>query len=336
MGFTLRITNAPSGAETWMANFAARSFDYDPIADSGWLGISQVWDYPSDPRGATTLRIMIIDADNNLLLHVENLGPVNDGVDYEFDASTRKLIAAAVEPPPVVGLPWIGNIFSFVWDISDWFLSAYQEVSGWIWPFYYLQYPLYGIYRVLKSMLTPITHFWEWAEDIATKVSQVFDLDQITAYFRTWIDYASDAWTWVYNATWNVWNIVDNWWSSTRLVVLAWIDERVSVVRALIDQANVWLAELQSYWDYIVGKIPTWDEVATWWSNWAGNVLAVITGWWTGALIEVQSLIDTAFVERESWWAGWSDFRHQVAEFFTDPLEFLWTLFADWFLGPEE
>ncbi len=246
-----------------------------------------------------------------------------------------------IVPPPEVPMPpaptgWIGNIFSLVWDASDWFYSAYSEVSGWWWPFNYLAAPFLGIYRILRSLLTPIAHFWEWADDVAKKVSQGFDLAQITAYFRTWLDYAADAWDWVRNAWWNVWNIVESWWSSTRYTVLAWIDDKVSEVRTLLDQANTWLATLQAYWDSIVGKIPTWDAVVAWWSNWGGNVLAVITGWWPGALLGVAGLINSAFTERESWWAGWQDFRDKVAEFFADPLEFLWTLFTDWFLGPEE
>lgn len=233
-------------------------------------------------------------------------------------------------------MSWVDDIFSFVWDISDWFYSAYQEVKGWVWPFYYLQYPLYGLYQVFRSLLTPIAHFSDWTREVWSKVQEIFSLEQITAYFRTWIDYATAAYWWVVSAFWNVWNIVEDWWSSAKYVVLAWIDDAKLWFQALLNEANAWLAQLQADWDSIVGKIPTWDEVGAWWSNWRGNVLATITGWWVGALLDVVGLIATAFIEREGFWAGWQDFRDKVADFFTDPLEFLWTLFVDWFLGPEE
>ena len=233
-------------------------------------------------------------------------------------------------------MSWIGDIFSFVWDISQLFLDAYLEVKGWVWPFYYLQYPLYGLYQVFWDLLTPIAQFWIWAEDVWNKVQQIFSLEQITAYFRTWIDAASNAWDWVVNSFWNVWNIVEDWWSAAKYTVLAWIYEAKLWFQALLNEANAWIAQLQEYWDSIVGKIPTWDEVAAWWGNWPGNVMTVITDWWVGALLSVAGLIASAFIEREDFWAGWQDFREKVADFFTDPLEFLWTLFVDWFLGPEE
>ena len=336
MGFTLRITNAPSGAASWKADFAGKSFDYDPIADSGWLGISQVWDYPSDPRDVATLRILVIDAQNNLLLHVTDLGPVNDGQDYEFNCSARELKVIAVEVPPVFHLAFVDTIFSAVWDISDWFLSGAHEVSGWIWPFYYLQYPLYGLHSVSWSLLTPIAHFGDWADDVAAKVSQVLTLEQITAYFSVILANATAAWDWVKNALGNVWLIIETWWSSTKLVVLAWIDLAKEEALTLISQVEAELANLRRSFDNIEAKLPSIDAVLAWWTSWAGNVISVINTWWTSTMGEVQDLINSAFTDRESWWAGWEDFRDKVAEFFSDPWEFLLERFTDWFLGPEE
>jgi len=90
-GFTLKIINTPAKAVLWNANFAEKTFDYEPLADSGWLGVDKVWEYPSDPLGCTTLRIWALDADNNVLFDVRNLGPVNSGKDYIFDCSTEIL-----------------------------------------------------------------------------------------------------------------------------------------------------------------------------------------------------------------------------------------------------
>lgn len=100
MGFTLGIANAPAGAVLWNANFAEKSFDYTPTADSGWLAIDEIWNYPSDPRGVTSLHIWILDAGNNILLNVWNLGPVNDGKDYVYDGSTRVLSEVTLEEGP--------------------------------------------------------------------------------------------------------------------------------------------------------------------------------------------------------------------------------------------
>jgi len=90
-GFTLKLVNPPAGTALWNANFAEKAFDYEPLADSGWLGVDKVWDYPTDPLGCTTLRVWALDADNNTLFDVRNLGPVNSGKDYAFDCSAKTL-----------------------------------------------------------------------------------------------------------------------------------------------------------------------------------------------------------------------------------------------------
>lgn len=232
-------------------------------------------------------------------------------------------------------MAWIGDIFSFVWDISQLFLSAYQEVEGWWWPFHLLQYPLYGLYKVFWNLLTPIAHFWLWADDVWAKVQRIWTSEGILGLIKWWFPWLYDIGEW-FVGRWNWFSqLVGDWWDITKTTVLGWIDEAWNWALSLIDDVNTWLATLQSHWDSIVGKIPSWDEVVDWWKNWTGNVMAAINSWWTGALIDVVALIATAFLEREDFWAGWQDFRDKIAEFFTDPLEFLWTLFTDWFLGPE-
>ncbi len=91
IGFTLGLQNPPPEAVLWNANFAENTFNYDPMADSGWLAVDGVWEYPSDPRGVTTLKVWALDADNNILFDVYNLGPVNNGKHYAFDGAAASL-----------------------------------------------------------------------------------------------------------------------------------------------------------------------------------------------------------------------------------------------------
>ena len=111
MGFSLGIINAPAGSTLWHADFAENSFDYDPLADSGWLPPDREWSYPSDPRGVTTLRIQILDADNNILLDVENLGPIDNRTGYIYDCSTGMLEAfPQAKISPVLALGIVGAL----------------------------------------------------------------------------------------------------------------------------------------------------------------------------------------------------------------------------------
>jgi len=231
---------------------------------------------------------------------------------------------------------FINAIVNWLSRVSDYLYDAYQEVRGWVWPFYYLANPLYYLSRAFSYITEYFGEFNEWAGNVADWLAGVLDLSQITAYFRTWIDAAIDAWDWVSRAFSNVWNIVDDWWSSTQFTVRAWIAEAKSYADSLLGEVNRMIANLQAAWDSLRGWIPTLEEISLWWGNWTGNVLTAINTWWNSTLLEVRALIDSAFLERESWWAGWEEMRDRVATFFSDPLEFLWDRFADWFLGPEE
>lgn len=231
---------------------------------------------------------------------------------------------------------FLDTIFSLVWDISDWFYNLYLNVPDWPIIRDWIKTPLLFISNRFWDLLTPIAHFNDWVHDVNNKVKSILSSVDIISLLRTWLTYAENAWNWVVNSWTNVRDIVDTWWSSASLTVQAWIEDAVSGVQTLVDQANIWLANLQAAWDDLKGRIPTLDEVVSWWTNWTGQVLAFVNTWWTGALLEVQGLINSAFVERASWWAGWSDFRDQVVTFFTDPVEFIWERATNWFLGPEE
>lgn len=235
----------------------------------------------------------------------------------------------APEPPPIVALTWIGSIFSFIWDISDWFLSAYQEVSGWIWPFHYLQHPLYGLYRVSRDLLTPIADFWEWAENIATRIQAAFTSEGILGLIKWWFPWLFDIGEWFYGR-WN-WFIseVGDWWEGTKITVLGWIDtaiEGLVTLRVAWDEFwkvtfPQWTATLEvlgsTIGDFFTNTLPTLFDISYAWE------------WWGYRLKEVQLLINSNL-------RVWFPFYDDMAEFFSDPGEFLLSKLTDWFLGKEE
>ncbi|GAJ14636.1 unnamed protein product, partial [marine sediment metagenome] len=177
---------------------------------------------------------------------------------------------------------------------------------------------------------------WEWAEDVWNRILKIFSLGEITAYFRTWIDAAINAWDWVVNSFWNVWNIVEDWWDATKITVLGWIDIVKQWVIETYDATLKGFAELQPVWDFFKGKLENLENVLNWYFEWRDQVVGAVIRWGFVTALDVAGLIAAAFLERDDFWAGWQDIRGKVADFFTDPLEFLWTLFTDWFLGPEE
>lgn len=233
-------------------------------------------------------------------------------------------------------MSWVDDIFSLVWDISSFFYDAYIEVEGWIWPFYLLNWPLYLLYKAFHSLLEPIGHFGDWVDAVADKLSSVFSIAEITAHFSTWIGYATDAWDWISNAWWNVIYIVGDWWADKKVTVQGWIDIAKEWALDLIDAIGEDLAKLWENVQWFFDNLLTFDEIIEWWKDWLGLTAAAMLRWGFVTALDIAGLITTAFIEREDFWAGWQDWKDMVADFFEDPLEFLWELFTDWFVGPEE
>ena len=158
-------------------------------------------------------------------------------------------------------MDFIDDIFSIVWDISDWFWSAYLEVDSWIYPFYYLAPILLEISDAFWDMLDPIADLSDWAYDIQEAIGSILDLGDIWDAFRDWFIAASDAWEWVLDAFETVTGWIDNWWSDTSLIVQGWIDTAKEALQTLIDDLTTWLTDLQAAWDAFKTKIPSIDAV---------------------------------------------------------------------------
>lgn len=231
---------------------------------------------------------------------------------------------------------FLDQIITWFGSARDLFYDAYLEVRGWIWPFHYLSTPLYSLYVAFYYLTLYFSYFNTWVDNTASKLADILSYSLIYSYFKPFFDAAINAWDWISNAWQNVTGIISNWWSSASQIVLVWVQDAKNLATTLFGQANSWLASLQSAWDSFKGKIPTIDAVISWWRNWTGSVLSVVNTWWKDRLLDVQGLINSAFKERESFWSGWQDWRAQVTTFFTDPVEFIWSRFTDWFLGPEE
>ena len=231
---------------------------------------------------------------------------------------------------------FLDRIFTLVWNISDFFYEAWQEVNSWVYPFRYLAPPLYWIYQGVSDLVTPIAQMSDWAYDINQSIASLPSMGTIWSTFKDWFNWAEWSWQWIQDSWLIIPGMIDDWWSSTSQTVQVWIDEssqyftsQVNTLLAKVSQVELSISEL-------LGRLPVLDELVSWWDNWQGNVHTYIDTWWTSTMGEVQGLINSAFIERESWWSGWIDVKNEVIDFITNPLDFLLDRFTDWFLGPEE
>jgi len=210
-------------------------------------------------------------------------------------------------------MSFIDDIFSFVWDISDWFYQAYLTVQGWVWPFYLLGTPLYYLYYLSRRLLTPIAHFGDWVVDIVNKVSQILGPEGIISLLRTWLTYAENAWSWVSNAWASVTGIVGDWWAATTLTVQGWIDIAKQTLQGLINNLTNLVGVLQTAWDnFRTLTLP--------------NLISSL---------DAAKLIDSTL---KRWFPDYDDLVKLWANtklFISSPLDWLWERFTDWFMGKE-
>jgi len=231
---------------------------------------------------------------------------------------------------------FLDDIFSLVWDISDWFYEAYLTVNDWVYPFNLIAPVFYRLSIYFYNMLTPIAHLSDWVDDINQSIASLPSMDNIWSTFKDWFNWAEWSWQWIEDAWLIIPGIIDDWWSSTSQTVQTWIDESSQYFTSLVNTLQVKVSQVESSISELMGRLPELDELVSWWSNWTVNLRVTIDTWWTTTMVEVQGLINTAFIDRESWWTGWIDVKNEVIEFITNPMDFLLDRFTDWFLGPEE
>ena len=220
-------------------------------------------------------------------------------------------------------------------DVADFFYDIGLEVSGWIWPFWEAATFFFSLNTLFANLAWDFVDFDEWLEWAADEIGDILSWSNIRSLIRGWLDGIEDALEWF--GRWWVWvgQEIDDWWSSTLDDVKGWIAAAVSPFDDLL---TAWNDFWDNLWPDIVNKLSTLKAD---WDNFWTVLLPTLVDftwletWWNARLTDIQELINTAIQELAPFWEGWQEIRDQVYEFFADPLEWLWSRFTDWFLGPE-
>jgi len=118
---------------------------------------------------------------------------------------------------------FIDKIIERLDSASSSFYSAGQIVHNWVWPFNLLAAPLGYLQQAFSSLAYYAGSFNTWADAVVAWLSEVFSIDQIVAYLRTWLNMAELAWGWCWNSVANVTNIINDWWASAKSSALVLI-----------------------------------------------------------------------------------------------------------------
>ena len=176
-------------------------------------------------------------------------------------------------------------------SVSSWFYGLYLDCYYAGWPLSAIASWFYSLCTVFNNLAWQFYYFSVWVSDVASKVQNILTSEGVLGLLKWWFPWLEKAGEWLPSLR-NDWN---NFWTIT------W------------PQWTTKLDTVKANWDYFWSiTFPTLVSF-TW-----------LTTWWSSRLTDIQNLINSAFLIRQSFWEGWQDWRGKVTEFFTDPEEWLY------------
>ena len=239
------------------------------------------------------------------------------------------VVCEAAPPPPATGI--VGALNS----VSSWFYSIYLEVNGWVWPFWHAAPFFYQLCLLFNTLAFGFSDFLTLVNYLQSKISQILSWSAIWSllvqYAQPLLDVLKGLAAW-----WNsIWSEIGTWWTATSVTVQGWISTATQYFNSV---ATAW----SNFWNNLWPQLTTsFNSLKSAWDNfWKvtfPNLVSFtwLTTWWNDRLKDIDDWIDSKIKECAPFWEGWQDMRTNVLTFFTDPVEFIWERFTDWFLGPE-
>lgn len=234
-----------------------------------------------------------------------------------------------------VKLLFINWIVQSLNDASDFFYALYREVYGWVSPFWHAADIFYQLYLIFNDLAWSFYDFGQWVDYATDQLGDILSWSNIRTLILSWLPDIEDVVDW-----WNRWRTwvteaLNDWWQATKDTVIGWISYATGWLSDWIDSLESALITLKAAWDEWSYKIPSFDMVWRWFTDWQSKVLAHIITWGALPATGINSLIDSWFKAYTPFWAGWQDVKDNVFAFFASPLDWLLDRFTDWFLGPE-
>ena len=220
----------------------------------------------------------------------------------------------------------------------NWIVDRLNGVSGLFYELYYdcyyVGWPLdvladwfYYLAGFFSELAWDFSDFGTWVNTVAPKIADMLNWTTVWSNIVSIVPNLEDIRDWFYNITGNILSVVYDWWSITSTAVLGWIDATKDWARLWIDYLQGQVDELRVMIQDLPGAIPDLSFILEWFTDWPGNVRAVIDTWWTSTMGDVQGLIDSSL---KTWFPFYDDLVglwSGIKEFFTDPEDWLYKSF---------
>ncbi len=131
-------------------------------------------------------------------------------------------------------------------DASDFFYSIYRDVLDWVWPFWEVATFFYSLSIIFNWLAWDFSDFFSWLLTKAAEIDKILSWSNIRSLILGWLPGLEDAIDWW--SSWWIWisQEIDDWWLSTRYVVLAWINDLESWTTAQLNSVRDWVLALIS------------------------------------------------------------------------------------------
>ena len=218
---------------------------------------------------------------------------------------------------------FMSNIIQLCNDAAGWLYEIYLDIYGWPYPFWLAARSFLDLSYIFAGLAWRFSEFNDWLIWAGDKIESILSSGDILSFLSTWLDYATWAWTWVFNAIDNVTDIIDSWWTSIGSIVQGWIDQAKDYALGLVDQVEDSLANLRSSWDDFWTL--TWPDLVAdiggLRSSWDSFLATTLPGLatWIGVQDLIESTIRTWFPFYDELVQFWSGIR----DFFSDPEDYL-------------
>lgn len=224
-------------------------------------------------------------------------------------------------------------IVTYCNNISSFFYSLYLEVRSWWIPASYSAVIFLQLSWMFSYLAWDFYYFNQWVDSTARKLLDILSWSTIKSFILSWLPSLQDAVNWfLARLSWFT-TEVTNWWNGTKAIVQGWIDTAKQFLQTQINSLSTLLANLQAAWNEWQLKIPSFNEIWSWFTNWWNNTLARIITWGALTALQINTLIDSNIKSWFPFYESLSQLWSKVAEFITDPLTWLEKRFTDWFLG---
>jgi len=216
--------------------------------------------------------------------------------------------------------------------------------------------PLWCLYCAFYYLTSSFIDFNTWLTWAAGRINQILDITTITSYFQTWINYAINAYNWVYLHFYNVVSDVTTWWSASNNPIRLYIDQAISTIQGLPDWFMSEFTSFKLAWDnfwsytfpqWMASLQSLWNSFTTFVASIGQTILSHLNAFWDSTIFPAlesiwQALAALQFPSWDEIWSfifsklpgiddilnWWSETWTDVKDFFAEPTAWLLKRFS--------